>query len=279
MTAADIIVPVERTPRSLRAIAPARALAAQTGRGVHLLTVIPTESSSEDRRRELAREAQDHGIEPSRISVIKADLNTVPVGAEDSALWGVIAEAPDAMICMATHARSAVGDMLLGSVATEMLNRAERPVVLTGPRLSADWDGPIRTLVVCLDGSPLSEAIIPSAAQLARDTGAELFLVQAQEPEVQASALSADTVESGYVQRIARQIHKEYGLQANWDVLHGTKPARAISEYVAAMPGTMVCMTTHGRTGMGKLAFGSVARDVVHDVHCPVLAFRPADTD
>ncbi|SEP04038.1 universal stress protein [Aquisalimonas asiatica] len=278
MTAADIIVPVERTPRSLRAIAPARALAEQTGRGIHLLTVIPTESSDEDRRRELGQEARDHGIEPSRISVIKADLNTVPVGAEEGALWGAIAEAPDALICMATHARGAVGDMLLGSVATDVLNRAGRPVILTGPRLNADWAGPIRTLVVCLDGSPLSEAIIPPAAELARDTGAELFLVQAQEPDVHASALSADTTESGYVQRIARQIQKDYGLQANWDVLHGTRPARAISEYVAAMPGAMVCMTTHGRTGLGKLAFGSVARDVIHDVHCPVLAYRPTQT-
>lgn len=279
MNATEILVPVEWTRRSLAALTPARSLAEQTGSSVHLVSVIPKEASEDERRQGLVEEAHRHGLQQPRISVLKADLNTMPVGSEEGGLLQLIAESPEALVCMATHARSAIGDLLMGSVATEILNRVKRPVVLTGPRFSADWRGPVRTLVVCLDGSSLSEAIIDPAADMASTTGADLLLVQVQSPDAPATAMTQDAAESGYLQARAADIRRRYGLQANWDVLHGKDPGRAIADYVAGLPDALVAMTTHGHTGARRLTSGSVARDVVHGVGCPVLVYRPEEAD
>lgn len=279
MNASEILVPVEWTRRSLAALTPARSLAENTGSPVHLVSVIPKEASDDERRQALVEEARRHGLQQPRISVLKADLNTMPVGSEESGLMRLVDESPEALVCMATHARSAVGDLLLGSVAGAILNRAKRPVMLTGPRFSADWRGPVRMLVVCLDGSPLSEAIIDPAADMASATGVDLLLVQVQSPDAPETALSQDAAESGYLQARAADIRRRHGLQASWDVLHGKDPGRAIADYVAGFPDALVAMTTHGYTGLRRLAFGSVARDVVHGVGCPVLVYRPEEAD
>ncbi len=275
MSNQEIIVPVEWSPRSLAALTPTNVLARQTGRGVHIVSIVPRESDTGQRRGNLEKEAERRGIASPRITVLHADLNTVPIGEEDGTLMRVIRDSPDAMVCMATHARNAIGDILLGSVASDILNGSDVPVVLTGPQFSADWQGPLNTILVCLDGSTLSEAIIDQAASLAKATKASLMLVQVQSPEAHQMAATQDAAETGYLQSKAADIHKRHGLDSNWDVLHGKDPAKAIAEYVASYPGAMVAMTTHGHTGMRKLAFGSVARDVVHGINCPVLAFRP----
>ncbi|WP_290649731.1 universal stress protein [Aquisalimonas sp.] len=277
MSTQEIVVPVDWTPKSLAALAPARVLAEQTGRALHMVSVIPREASSAERERALEQAARDYSITKPRITVLKADLSNVAIGEHEGSLRGMLDESPESLVCMSTHARSAVGDMLLGSVANDLLRQLGRPIVLAGPRLSADWQGPLNMVIVCLDGSELSEAIIEPAVDMAKETGAQLFLTQAQEPESTHTALTQDASESGYLQRKATEILKQYGVQANWDVLHGRNPARAITEYVSGFPGAMVAMTTHGRTGLRKLALGSVARDVVHDIHCPVLAYTPVD--
>jgi len=275
MRSQDIIVPLEWTPRSLRALKAARVLAEQTGRKLHLVSVIPAATSSDERRRAMERAAHDYGLKSPHITILNADLVSFAVGAQEGSLWRLIAESPDAWICMSTHARNAIGDMLLGSVASEILDRAERPVVLTGPRFSADWNGPIKMLLVCLDGSRLSEAIIGPAADLAKSMGADLSLVQVQKPHASRIALSHDPLDPGYVQHKAAGVKKTHGIQPYWDVLHGKDPARALTEYVSGYPSAMIAMTTHGHTGLRKLAFGSVTRDVVHGAYCPVLVLRP----
>ena len=38
----------------------------------------------------------------------------------------------------------------------------------------------------------------------------------------------------------------------------------------------LIVMSTHGRGGLSRLVFGSVAEDVVRHAPCPVLILRPA---
>ncbi|WP_290653522.1 universal stress protein [Aquisalimonas sp.] len=275
MTTPEVIVPVDWTRRSLAAMIPASVLAKQTGRSLHLVSIVPTESEIEARRRGVREEAEQRGIREPQISILKADLNTVPIGEREGTLMRVINQSPDALVCMATHARSAIGDVLLGSVASDILEGSAHPVALIGPRFSADWQGPLRTVIACLDGSELSERILAPAAAMASATGSGLMLVQVQQPEASHQAMIQDAAESGYLQSKAAEVQRDHHLKANWDVLHGRDPGRTIAEYVAGYPGAIVAMTTHGHTGVRKLAFGSVARDVIHSINCPVLALRP----
>jgi nucleotide-binding universal stress UspA family protein len=53
------------------------------------------------------------------------------------------------------------------------------------------------------------------------------------------------------------------------------KPADAIVEYVSKNPVNLIVMSTHGRSGLGRWVFGSVAERVLLGVTSPILLIRP----
>ncbi|MDP3276152.1 MAG: universal stress protein [Deltaproteobacteria bacterium] len=62
-------------------------------------------------------------------------------------------------------------------------------------------------------------------------------------------------------------------------VLHvrvGT-PAEAIHQLAIDVDAELIIVGTHGRTGLRKLALGSVAQTLAQNAHCPVLVARPKD--
>ncbi len=56
--------------------------------------------------------------------------------------------------------------------------------------------------------------------------------------------------------------------------VHFGDPAQRIIDFVNDMNINMIAMTTHGRTGIGRLVLGSVAEQVLRGVHVPVLLWR-----
>lgn len=52
-------------------------------------------------------------------------------------------------------------------------------------------------------------------------------------------------------------------------------PARAIITYARRVHPTLIAMTTHGRTGLGHLLAGSVCEAVIRSGVAPVLVLRP----
>lgn len=258
----------------MAAVRVAGALSSKLEVQAHLVSVVPSEADSVERYNQLRSLAQEHGLKDAELSVRVAEPNEPSVADSDGPLMFMVRQNPEALFCLATHARSAIGDVLIGSVASEVLHQAKRPVVLTGPQFSADWQGPIETVMVCLDGSETAESILAPAAELAVQTGAHLMLLQVIDPRSGNAVLNADVSESGYLQSQASELRAKYHVSADWDVLHGANPARAIAQYVASYPNAMIAMTTHGRTGFKKLGYGSVMRDLLHRVHCPVYVLQ-----
>lgn len=273
-TPSQIITPLAWTPRSMSAVRVASALSAKLAVPVHLVSVVPSEADSVERYNQLRTLAQEHNLKDPELSVRVAAPNEPSVAESDGPLMFMVRQNPDAIFCLSTHARGAIGDVLIGSVASEVMHQAKQPVVLTGPQFSADWQGPVETLMLCLDGSETAESILAPAAELAVQTGAHLMLIQVIDPHSGNAVLNADVSESGYLQSQAAELRAKYHVSVDWDVLHGAKPAKAIAQYVASFPNAMVAMTTHGRTGFQKLSYGSVMRDLLHSVHCPVLVMQ-----
>jgi nucleotide-binding universal stress UspA family protein len=52
-------------------------------------------------------------------------------------------------------------------------------------------------------------------------------------------------------------------------------PAKAIVQVASDVSADLIVVGTHGRTGVGRLMFGSVAEKVVRTAPCPVLTVRP----
>ena len=181
---------------------------------------------------------------------------------------------PQAMPVMTTHGRTAWVEALLGSVALQVIRGAKRPVLLHCP-LPDHPEAPAKivTVVVALDGSKFSERIIPSAVELAKAFGARLLLVQAL-PQRSSITLQGDVLESSYLHAEADEIKKKYGIDADWDVLHG-EAGDAICRYVDGMQDTLLAMTSHARSGLERALVGSVAASCIRHAGVPILIYWP----
>jgi nucleotide-binding universal stress UspA family protein len=178
-------------------------------------------------------------------------------------------EVEGTLVCMATHARGGIGEVLLGSVAEDVLRRTDQPVLLVGPRADGRPDLS-RPVVVTLDGSERSEEAIPLGAAWARRLGVPLELVTVLEPNPADGHpwREGDVLESGYVAGLADRFGAD-----SWEVLHGDHPASAVADHVSDRASLLVT-STHGRGGLARVVVGSVAMRIVHDAPCPVLVRR-----
>lgn len=259
-----IIVPLDGTESAKRALEPARVVARKSGGEVVLVM------------------ARAGGVvEPHLYLRVVADVAGIErvVAFEDgspAAAVATVAETePNAIVCMTTHARGGVERAALGSVAEEVVRRTEVPLVLVGPAVLATASD-FQEMIVCLDGSPTAAAILPVATALASDLDLAVWLVGVVEPQLSGDiteATGGDAIESARLQHFAHEL-KSTGLNVNWETLHGNDPASSIADFAATRPSPLLAMTTHGRTGLARVAAGSVAMGVVHRAHCPVLITR-----
>ena len=175
------------------------------------------------------------------------------------------------------HGRRPVPEMLIGSVTAGVVRRSQRPVFLCGPRYNNRLHQQVDVLAVCVDGSTLSEQILPYAAALVKRLGARLQLLQVIDTFAVSKPTSlghTDVLESALGRTFLRRVESEQALEVDWEVLHGD-PADSIVNYLADSHNTMLAMTTHGRSGITQVVTGSVSHEVVHEAPCPVAVLRP----
>jgi nucleotide-binding universal stress UspA family protein len=152
----------------------------------------------------------------------------------------------------------------------------------------------IRSILVPLDGSPLAEQALPVALSLALHTGAALSLVQViSRPEDTAiSPRLLPLVEErlpevvrdtcSYLNDLAielRQVAADHrqDIQIDYNVTFGLAPA-AINEYAAKTGADLIVLSTHGRSGILRLALGSVAEELLRHTQLPMIVVRPWPT-
>jgi len=71
---------------------------------------------------------------------------------------------------------------------------------------------------------------------------------------------------------------KKSGLNVRSEVLVG-KAAEEIIDYARKNPFNLIVMATHGRSGLGRLVYGSVARSVMLGVTSPMFLVKPPQSD
>ena len=152
-------------------------------------------------------------------------------------------------------------------------------------------------ILVPLDGSVLSEAILPHAVAAAQSTKSDLRLLQVLEPvfepifgaiglpeyveEEQLVEMCDEQLTSIhiYLEKIASQLRAE-GLEVYTKVIEGNHPATQILWEAEHDPLLLtIAMTTHGRRGVLHWLFGSVAAEVIQVTPRPLLLLRPQESD
>ncbi|WP_447045016.1 universal stress protein [Vreelandella sp. H-I2] len=264
-----IFVAIDDSEDSLRVLAFGQKFAAQLAADLRAISVVPNKDEIATRRSTLNARLLAHHFEHIAIDVV----------AHDSAkeYLGEFASREDAGLCMMAHGRRPVPEMLIGSVTAGVVRRAHRPVYLCGPRYDGHTHQRVDVLAVCVDGSKLSEQILPYASALVKRLGARLQLLQVIDTAAARKPTTlghTDVMESAYLTALARRVEKEQALEVDWEVLHGD-PADSIVSYLASSHNTMLAMTTHGRSGLSQVVAGSVSHEVLHETSCPVAVLRP----
>ncbi|MGD2078259.1 MAG: universal stress protein, partial [Chloroflexota bacterium] len=168
----------------------------------------------------------------------------------------------DALV-MSTHGRSRVGRMLLGSVASEVLQQSVQPLLLVRPKEIAEARPPVfDKLMVTLDGSSDAELVLPYARALASRFGSQIILLAVPD-DLQAESQQGNL--KRYLEDVAGGLAAT-GVSVR-PLVTGTDPAHTIVEMARANDVDLIMLATHGRGGRARLMFGSVADTVVRNCH------------
>jgi nucleotide-binding universal stress UspA family protein len=124
-----------------------------------------------------------------------------------------------------------------------------------------------RRVLVPLDGSRLAEGILPFVLQIAGPLDLEVVLVRVVEP------IMTQTLEGTGHAPVDDADLRSRGVRVTTDARHG----EPLAELLAAARDSradLIAMTTHGRSGLGRLLFGSIAEAVLRRAQIPVLTMR-----
>lgn len=145
-----------------------------------------------------------------------------------------------------------------------------------------------RKIVLPLDGSELAEMALSPALALAEKFNASLILLRVVAAPHAALGTDADVAHDqllddirGYVYEdcrtyLARQQArlKAEGYDVRVRLAEGSAPAETIVQVAEEVGADTIIMSTHGRSGVSRIVFGSVAEKVLRLANVPVLLIR-----
>ena len=272
----SIIVPLDGSTSAERALRAAYAIAERTGAEVIALLV---------RTRPDDQVAEHERYLESAVTRFADSAPTSMLVVDGEPAAGILdaAARPDSLVCMASHGRTGLNRLVLGSVAEEVVSRSRTPVLVVGPN---GVGVPLRSerarLVVCTDGSPAAEAAIPATSSFVQSLDLTCDVVHATAPDedISLELLPAPVPVRQWAERACRafvdELHR-VGVDATPHLLFG-EPAGTIAGHARATHASFVVVGTHGRTGLARATLGSTAADIVRLSPCPVLVV-PANGD
>jgi nucleotide-binding universal stress UspA family protein len=136
---------------------------------------------------------------------------------------------------------------------------------------------------VPLDGSPLGESVLPFLLDIAGPLDIAIVLLRVLEPMppvvVEAGrTIMVDDPETRrsdaeeYLAPIAARLRAR-GIDTGWEIREGRADDEILTAARAA-GADLIAMSTHGRSGLGRLLFGSVAEQVLRHADVPVFLLR-----
>ena len=140
-----------------------------------------------------------------------------------------------------------------------------------------------KRILVPLDGSDLAEQVLPYVLFISKDLQSKIDLLQILPPGLNrrkegANGNSTAIKENAeaYLELIRKSL-AELGMAVSCSIKVG-EPEQLIVEEAEKMPGTMVAMSTHGRTGVNRWLMGSITDKVLHAYNNSLLIVRPRET-
>jgi nucleotide-binding universal stress UspA family protein len=136
-------------------------------------------------------------------------------------------------------------------------------------------------ILVPLDGSKLAESALADAVDLVAEDGVVVLMCAAEAhvlPGTDPILAQIDVVAEAeqYLSALKAQLEERGIRNLETHVWYGA-PAAAIIDAASAYKVDLIVMTTHGRSGVGRLIYGSVAESVLRGTTIPIFLRRPSE--
>ena len=157
--------------------------------------------------------------------------------------------------------------------------------------ITTDKSGPVslqlRTILLPTDFSGCANFALPYAAAIARAAKAKVICIYVVEPIVPAVGYTglaepmpiadiSEQLEDSAERELPEVMHCDdlHGLDVEEVIAHGDAAAEIV-RVADERSVDLIVISSHGRTGLGRMIFGSTAEAVVRHATCPVLVVKP----
>jgi nucleotide-binding universal stress UspA family protein len=191
------------------------------------------------------------------------------------------------LVVMATHGRTGIAHLILGSVAEKVTRESRCPVFSTHRKEALAATKPFQNVLVPVDISEHSVEALGYARRIAEYSGGTVYplhIVPTDETELllrdvyearegaRANHITAEKVAGQKLNRLAQEYLSGVRYQAELHV--SGDPATTILEVERAVGADLLIMATHGFHGVFHLLLGSLTEKMMRESSCPVLSLR-----
>jgi len=265
----SVLVPLDGTTFGERSLPLARMVASDPGTRLHLVSV------NADQDDYLTRIAD--GLRSSRIDVDQANVG----GEIVEALEHYAKEVGADLIVMATHGRSGIERLRLGSVAEGLVTSGVAPVLLfhSGSEDPAESRGTIDRVVIALDRTAYSQLIVDPVETLGSAAGVSGYTIVhvTDKTGVGKAGWTPTSVAQARVNEDLAPVRERLGAggaQVDVHVVMASDPTDGILRVATDVGADLIALATHGMTGLRPTLTGSVASQVLRKWHGSLLLRR-----
>lgn len=140
------------------------------------------------------------------------------------------------------------------------------------------------TILVPLDGSKRAEAILPHVEEFARSVGSKVLLLNAMEHRVLYGGEGVQSpLDEGDLKRRTKEAEsylanlvddlRRKDIQVDSRVVYGSA-VEVITKTAEEVDAGLIAIASHGRSGLGRVFYGSIAAGLLHVVDRPLLIVR-----
>jgi nucleotide-binding universal stress UspA family protein len=289
----QILVPLDGSKRGSEAIEVAAHLAERFGAQLILLRVEDATTTTEHLladNLDLERQTAELRLRGLRVR------HTIEFGRPDQSIAELAQSTGTRLIILAPHHRSLVEGIRHPSVTARLLGHMSTPLLIwpeadAGKALTSFLNVPGSQVIVPLDGSALAEQALPVAVRFARHFARPLLLVRVIATQAMAAVwpetfapevtyeVEAQQDAVAYLSHMRKRLEAEHsGLSVQSMVMLG-RPEHEIQRCAETHDGSLVVMSTHGRSGIQRALLGSVATQLARESVLPLLIVPPAAFD
>ncbi|GEM_PF-320395 len=271
----DICIATDGSDVAANAATVGLSLARTLDASVHALSIV--EQGRDNAARHSTREADANAVVTEATEAGCDADSIVREGRPATEILAAADEIDADLLVLGTQGRTGLKQVLLGSVALEVIREARQPVLSVSPAATWDTDRSIDDILLATDGWTGSEAATEHAISLADACDATLHALYAVDVSPDPPEHQDAFEEHGeQTTRAVATRAEERGVNTTRTVASGPA-AEVVLDHADDKPIDLLVMGTESKTNLERLVIGSVSQRVVPNAPVPVMTARSVD--